>query len=70
MISFNDILGWTNFHGTTHITAYSQDGSHRDVYDGDGEEIPNFESWGEGYMSHVYYDSINDCIQIDVEEEE
>lgn len=71
MISFNDfVYSGAEFHGATHVTAISPDGKREAVYDGDGEYIPNYEPWGEGWISHIYYDSINDCIQIDVEEEE
>lgn len=71
MISFNDILNeGTMFQGPLHVTAISFDGHFTEVYDGEGEDIPCDEGWGEGYVSHIYYDAVNMCMTVEIEQEE
>ena len=71
MISFNDILDeGTMFEGPLCVTAISFEGEPSVVYDGDGEDVPRDEEWGEGYVSHVYYDAVNECMTVEVEQEE
>ena len=71
MVSFNDILAeGTLFQGPLRVVAVSYEGQSRTVYDGEGEDVPIDEEWGEGYVSHVYYDSLNDQMTVEIEEDE
>jgi hypothetical protein len=71
MITFNDILeSGTMFQGPLCVIAISFDGECAVAYDGDGEDVPHDADWGEGYVSHVYYDAVNECMTVDIEEEE
>lgn len=71
MISFNDILeSGCLFQGPLHVIAVSFDGEFSDVYDGEGEDCPHDAPWGDGYVSHLYYDSICECVTVEIEEEE
>lgn len=70
MNSFNDILAnGTMFQGPLCVMAISFDGKSSVVYDGEGEDVPYDAEWGEGYVSNVYYDAINKCITIEIEED-
>lgn len=70
MISFNDILAEeTMFQGPLCVISISFDGEQSVVYDGEGEDVPRDEQWGEGFVSHVYYDAVNECMTIEIEQE-
>ena len=70
MVSFNDILEYTLFQGPLCVLAISFDGYSSVAYEGEGEDVPRDEPWGEGYVSHVYYDATFKCITVEIEEEE
>jgi len=69
-MTFNDILdGGCLFQGPVYVVLVSFEGRFTCVYEGDGEDIPHGEPWGEGEPSHVYYDRVNGCMTIEIEEE-
>lgn len=71
MISFNDILdNGTAFQGPLRVIAVSFEGRFTTVYEGEGDEVPNDETWGEGYVSYVYYDAACKCVTVEIEEDE
>lgn len=70
MISFNDILAsGTVFQGPLSIAVVFE-GGRSVVYDGEGEDVPTDEDWGEGSVSYVYYDAVNMAMTVEIEEDE
>lgn len=71
MITFNDIMdSGCQFESDVCIIAISYDGEPDIVFEGDGTDIPNGMPWGEGEISHIYYDSTYEHITIEIEQEE
>lgn len=70
MLTFNDILdSGTMFQGPLVVARFWPDGCSSVVYDGDGEDVPRDETWGEGCVSHIYHDSVNDVLTVEIEVE-
>lgn len=71
MVSFNDILdSGAQFQGPLCVVAISYEGKSTVAYEGEGEDVPNDEPWGEGCVGHVYYDVVYGCMTVEIEEEE
>lgn len=70
MISFNDTLECgTVYQGALRVIATAP-GKSAIVYDGEGEDVPSDETWGEGYVTFIYYDALEECLTVEIEQEE
>ncbi len=67
-MSLNDLLdGGCMVQGPTCVVSIDFDGRSKVEYDGEGEDMPHDADWGDGELSHVYYDAINGCLTFEVE---
>ena len=67
-MSVNDLLeGGCMVQGPACVIAIDYDGNSSVVYDGEGEDMPHDEEWGDGEISHLYYDAVNERLTIEVE---
>jgi len=67
-MSINDLLeGGCMVQGPTCVITIDYDGNSGVVYDGEGEDMPHDSDWGDGELSHLYYDAVNECLTLEVD---
>lgn len=54
--------------GMVRVVEIGPEGRHADVYDGEGEDIPGDEAWGEHDICFLYYDKAEERLTFEVQE--
>lgn len=68
-MSIYDLIdGGCMVQGMVRVTVISPEGRLTDVYDGEGEDIPGDEAWGEHDICFLYYDKAEERLTFEVQE--